>query len=81
MIFGVLGLAALASPLSPTPQNALSPTHDPRAPCSAHTPIFSPWLESLRVHSVDTLTSPWLPNRRGSDGLWAFPQSPRGIRC
>ncbi|KAH9923898.1 uncharacterized protein B0H18DRAFT_1013964 [Fomitopsis serialis] len=81
MIFGVLGLAALASPLSPTMNNALSPTHDPRAPCSAHTPIFSPWLQSLRVHSVDPLTSPWLPNRRGSDGLWAFPQSPRGIRC
>ncbi|KAH9838038.1 uncharacterized protein C8Q71DRAFT_723268 [Rhodofomes roseus] len=81
MIFGVLGLAALASPLSPTPNNALSPTYDPRAPCSAHTPIFSPWLQSLRVHSVDPLTSPWLPNRRGSDGLWAFPQSPRGVRC
>ncbi|CCM03474.1 uncharacterized protein FIBRA_05607 [Fibroporia radiculosa] len=59
----------------------LSPSQfDPRAPSMIHTPLFSPWLETVRFPALEAVQSPWVPNlpRTGSDGLLAFPQSPRG---
>lgn len=89
VIYGLLGLGLLGSPLSPSlqsPRSAVTLTSsslDPRAPSSAYTPIFSPWLKALRIPGIEPLQSPWVPNapHRSSDGLWAFPQSPRDYPC
>ncbi|OCH85043.1 hypothetical protein OBBRIDRAFT_740556 [Obba rivulosa] len=79
LVYGLLALGLLGSPHSPTfhlaqAQQALSP----RAPASAHTPVFSPWLDTVRYPAMEAIQSPWVADapHRSIDSV-LFPQSPR----
>ncbi|EMD36217.1 hypothetical protein CERSUDRAFT_115161 [Gelatoporia subvermispora B] len=78
LVYGLLALGLLGSPHSPTFNLASQPALSPRAPGSAHTPVFSPWLDTVRYPAMEAIQSPWMadaPHR--SIGNVLFPQSPR----
>lgn len=75
LVYGLLALGLLGSPHSPTFNHAVL---SPRAPTSAHTPVFSPWLDTVRYPAMEAIQSPWVADapHRSIDHM-LFPQSPR----
>ncbi|KAI0929547.1 hypothetical protein AcV7_005379 [Taiwanofungus camphoratus] len=82
LMCGLLAFCLLGSPLSPTFQpvnKACCPVNLATGSPLGHTPVFSPWLETLRFPAMEPIQSPWIADfpRRGSSCLFTFPQSPQ----
>ncbi|KZT02788.1 uncharacterized protein LAESUDRAFT_716574 [Laetiporus sulphureus 93-53] len=89
LMYSLLALGHLGSQSSPSsllpPMPEVETAVSPRAPSFVHTPIFSPWLETVRFPALEPIQSPWVPNHSShshdSYGSAMFPQSPREDQC
>ncbi|TBU48929.1 hypothetical protein BD309DRAFT_852814 [Dichomitus squalens] len=81
---------AIKSPAVPASYNPgsrlrpIAPLEDPRAIMPTRTPIFTSFLDSVRMPGVDAVQSPWVPDRHYAslDGMFAelrFPQTPGSV--